>query len=142
MSSQSSVNVFQHFELKWGWAHIYVSFSMKGNLFFYNEFLSLLFFSYQLVRVWTFFSPRLIFCIWEHQLDDVLHTILTHLSAWGGCHGCDCMVVGFTTTYAITTNVASSNPAHSEVYNIMWLNLSATCGRSVVFSVYTGFLYK
>jgi len=31
----------------------------------------------------------------------------------------DRMVVGFTTTYAITTNTASSNPAHGEVYNIM-----------------------
>ena len=27
-----------------------------------------------------FFSPRLIFCIWVHPL----HTIMTHLSAWGG----------------------------------------------------------
>ena len=34
-----------------------------------------------------------------------------------GCRGCDCMVVGFITTYAtlqsvpITTNIVSSNPA-------------------------------
>ena len=40
-----------------------------------------------------------------------------------GCHGCDCMVVGFTTTYAISayhhTNVVSSNFDQGEVYNIM-----------------------
>jgi len=38
--------------------------------------------------------------------------------------GRDRMVVGFTTTYAIgtysTTNAVSSNPVHGEVYNIMW----------------------
>ena len=38
--------------------------------------------------------------------------------------GRDCMTVGFTTTYAIsvhhhiTTKVASSNPAHGEMYSI------------------------
>ena len=38
----------------------------------------------------------------------------------------DCMVVGFTTTYAITesvpitTDVVSLNLDHGEVYNIMW----------------------
>jgi len=36
-------------------------------------------------------------------------------------HGCDHMVVGFTTTYAITTNVVSSNPIQVRCirYNIM-----------------------
>ena len=39
-----------------------------------------------------------------------------------GLSGCDCMAVGFTTTYAIsaiTTDVVSSNLDHGEVYNIM-----------------------
>ena len=39
-----------------------------------------------------------------------------------GLSGCDCMAVGFTTTYAIraiTTAVVSSNRDHGEVYNIM-----------------------
>jgi len=38
-----------------------------------------------------------------------------------GCHGRDHMIVGFTTTCAIsaiTTNVVSSNPTHGEVYSI------------------------
>jgi hypothetical protein len=30
------------------------------------------------------------------------------------------MVVGFTTTYAITTKVVSSNPAHGEAYSIQY----------------------
>ena len=37
------------------------------------------------------------------------------------CWGLDCMVVGFTTTYArvpITTKFVSLNPAHGEVYSI------------------------
>jgi hypothetical protein len=42
---------------------------------------------------------------------------------WRSRHGRDRMVVGFTTTYAISvylhTDVVSSNPAHGEVYNIM-----------------------
>jgi hypothetical protein len=32
----------------------------------------------------------------------------------------DGMVVEFTTTYAITTDVVSSNLDQGEVYNIMW----------------------
>ena len=35
-----------------------------------------------------------------------------------GRHGRDRMVVGFTTTTAITTNVVSSNPIHGEVLSI------------------------
>ena len=42
---------------------------------------------------------------------------------WRSRRGRDRMVVGFTTTYAISiylhTDVVSSNPAHGEVYNIM-----------------------
>ena len=42
---------------------------------------------------------------------------------WRSRHGRDRIVVGFTTTYAISvylhTDVVSSNPAHGEVYNIM-----------------------
>ena len=34
-----------------------------------------------------------------------------------GCRGCDRMVVGFTTTYAISA-VVSSNSTHGEVYSI------------------------
>jgi hypothetical protein len=33
-------------------------------------------------------------------------------------HGRDCMVAGFSTTYAIITIVVSSNPVHGEVYSI------------------------
>jgi hypothetical protein len=36
-----------------------------------------------------------------------------------GSRGRDCMVVGFTTTYAITTDVVSSNLDQGKVYNIM-----------------------
>ena len=45
-----------------------------------------------------------------------------------GYCGHDCMVVGFTTTYAIVVN---SNPGqvNSYWYNIMWYSLSVTCGR-------------
>ena len=42
---------------------------------------------------------------------------------WRSRRGRDRMVVGFTTTYAISVylhiNVVSSNPAHGEMYNIM-----------------------
>jgi hypothetical protein len=64
-----------------------------------------------------------------------------------GCHGRgrDRIVVGFTSTFvisasvSITTNVVSSNSVHGEVYLI---NLSVTCGRSVVFLWYSGFLHQ
>ena len=40
----------------------------------------------------------------------------------------------------ITTKVASSNPAHGEMYSIQnYVSLSVTCGMSVVFS---GFLHQ
>jgi len=44
----------------------------------------------------------------------------------------------------ITTNVVSSNTAQTRCtpYNIMWLSLSLTCDRSVVFSWYSGFLLQ
>jgi hypothetical protein len=44
----------------------------------------------------------------------------------------------------ITTNVVSLNPTQTECthYNIMWLSLSVTCGRSVVFSGYSCFLHQ
>ena len=35
-----------------------------------------------------------------------------------GCRGYDGMVVEFTITYAISTEVVSSNTAHGEVYSI------------------------
>jgi len=46
------------------------------------------------------------------------------LNIYRDCRGRDSMVVGFTTTYTISTiesllaNVVSSNPAHGEVYSI------------------------
>jgi hypothetical protein len=45
---------------------------------------------------------------------------------------------------SITTNIVSSNPAQERCtrYNIMWESLSVTCGRSVVFSRYSGFLHQ
>ena len=63
---------------------------------------------------------------------------------WGH-HGCDhnflcCMVVGSTTTFAVTiimiTKVVSSNPTHDELYSIQYyvIKFSVTCDRSVVFS--------
>jgi len=44
----------------------------------------------------------------------------------------------------ITTKVVSSNPDQARCirYNIMWSCLSVTCGRSVVFSGYYGFLHQ
>ena len=40
----------------------------------------------------------------------------------------------------ITTNVVNSNPVHGEVYSIQhYVILSMTCGRSIVFSGYSGF---
>ena len=44
----------------------------------------------------------------------------------------------------ITTNVASSNCAQARYtrYNIIWLSLSMTCCRLVVFSGYSGFLHQ
>jgi hypothetical protein len=50
------------------------------------------------------------------------------------------MVVGFTTTYAISSyqHVVSSNLDQGEVYNF----LSVTCDRSVVFSGSSGFLHQ
>jgi len=43
---------------------------------------------------------------------------------------------------SIATKVVISNPAHSEVYSIQHyrIKLSVTCGRSVVFHRYSGFL--
>ena len=41
----------------------------------------------------------------------------------------------------ITTYVASSNLDQGEVYNIKWC-LSVTCGRSVVFTEFSGFLHQ
>jgi hypothetical protein len=43
---------------------------------------------------------------------------VTSTTYWCGHRGCDQMVVGFTTTNAITTNVVSSSSAHCEVYSI------------------------
>jgi hypothetical protein len=45
-------------------------------------------------------------------------------------------------TNAITTDVVSLNLDQGEVYNIMWLCLSVTCDRSVIFSVSSGFIHQ
>ena len=65
-----------------------------------------------------------------------------------GLHGRDRMVVGFTTSCAISAFhylpvSLSSNPAHGEVYSIQHyvISLSVTCGRLVVFSVFSYFLH-
>jgi hypothetical protein len=42
----------------------------------------------------------------------------------------------------ITTEVVSSNPAPDEVYIIISLNLSGTCGRSMVFSGHSCYLHQ
>ena len=64
-----------------------------------------------------------------------------------GRRGRDSMVVGFTTTYAISayhTDVVSSNPVHGEVYSIQHyvISLTVTCDRSEVLSGYTSFLHQ
>ena len=41
-----------------------------------------------------------------------------------------------------TTDVVSSNPEQTEVYNIMWQSLSVTSDRSMVFSVSSSFLHQ
>ena len=59
-----------------------------------------------------------------------------------GCRGCEHIVVGFTTTCAISVfhhpKRVSSNAVHGEVYSILHydyvVNLSVTCNRLVVFS--------
>jgi len=46
---------------------------------------------------------------------------------------------------SITTNVASSNPAHGEVYSMQHYVMKFVrqiCGRSVIFSEYIGFLHQ
>jgi hypothetical protein len=44
----------------------------------------------------------------------------------------------------ITTKVVSLNPANGKVYSMQHyvLNLSVTCGGSLVFSGYSGFLHQ
>jgi len=49
---------------------------------------------------------------------DIGYVVVIHCSRGSSCS--DLMVVGFTTTYAITTDVVSSNLEQCEVYNIMW----------------------
>ena len=58
--------------------------------------------------------------------------------------GRDRMVVGFTTIHAITTNVVSSNPAHSEVYSIQNYVIKFVSDLQLVLGFLRdlGFLYK
>ena len=58
---------------------------------------------------------------------------LMYSSVRGRC-GRDRMIIGFTTTYAIS--------AYHEVYNIMWSSLSVTCDRLMVFSASSDFLHQ
>ena len=61
-----------------------------------------------------------------------------------GCRGRDRTVVRFTTTYAISAyHRWSSYHVHGKVYSIQHyiIKLSITCGRSVIFSKYSGFLH-
>ena len=59
----------------------------------------------------------------------------------GSCHGGDCMVVGFITTYAIIAiNFVSLNPTHGEVYSIPHYVIKYASGRSVIFPGNSGFL--
>jgi hypothetical protein len=50
----------------------------------------------------------------------------------------------FIQSVAITTNVVSSNPdqVRSSWYNIMYCSVSVICGRSVVFSGFSGVLHQ
>jgi hypothetical protein len=61
-----------------------------------------------------------------------------------GCRDHDHMVVGFTTTYAISPyhhwHCEFESCSWWGVHNIMWYSLSVTCSRSVVFSGYFGFV--
>ena len=63
----------------------------------------------------------------------------------GGRRDRDRMVVGFTTTCAISSYhqlwIQTPLIARCTRYNIMWSRLLVTCGRSVVFSGSSGFLY-
>ena len=47
-------------------------------------------------------------------------------------------------TVPIATKVVSSNPIHGKMYSIKHyvINLSVTCGRSVVFSGYSGIFHQ
>ena len=50
-------------------------------------------------------------------------TVRIFKSDIGGRRGRDRVVVGFTTTYAISANhsiIVSSNPTHEKVHSIMW----------------------
>jgi hypothetical protein len=49
---------------------------------------------------------------------DYVTTCVVYIISRRGHRGHDRMVVGFTTTYAITTKVVSSNPVYEEVYSI------------------------
>ena len=70
-----------------------------------------------------------------YSLLDTVYTL--YIYAWGGRHGCDRMVVGFTTTYAISAyhhwccEFESRSGWSIQHYLIKF---AVTCGRSVVFS--------
>ena len=48
-------------------------------------------------------------------------------------HRRDRILVGFTTTCAITTKIVSLNPVHGDMYSIQYYVIKVTCDRSVGF---------
>ena len=65
---------------------------------------------------------------------------IVHVYGIGGHHGCDRMVVGFTTTCGmqsvpITTKVVSSNPVHCEVYSIQHCLIEFVSDLQQVFDI-------
>ena len=79
-----------------------------------------------------------------HQ-SDILRNITFYMFLCGRRAG-DCMVVGFITTCVILSPIKLWDRfplmARYTRYNNMWSSLSVNCGRSVVFSGYSGFLHK
>ena len=78
-------------------------------------------FVYCLSSICVLCVPNVASVSWLHILDRPFgfsQTFIHYLPVWSGRHGHDRMVVGFTTTWAITTKVVISNPVHGKVYLI------------------------
>ena len=77
-------------------------------------------------------------CFW---LDTRLVTRIVKGSSWSWSYGC--WIYNYLCNQSLSPLrlwVRVSIIARCTRYNIMWLSLSVTCGRSVVFSGYFGFL--
>ena len=77
----------------------------------------------------------------------VMHIVKCNLSSSSSWDRRGRMIVGFTATCVISSyhdKVVSTNPVHSEVYSMQQyvISLTVTCGRSEVFSGYSGFLHQ